>query len=305
MVPNILYEVQYNDGKFPREILLKAIDQRDEIIPELLGMLEYTCENAEKLAEEEDYIAHIYTLYLLAQFREQRAYPLICSLLYKPYKVLDKLLDDTITEGLPGILASVYNGDVKLIKDIIENEEINGFVRSSALGSLVVLVAQGIIDRDEVVTYFQYLFHGGLAREYSYIWNALAVSCYYLYPEETIEDIEVAYDEGLVDPTTITFDEIKEQLNKNKQSVLEELHNDPNYQFVNDTIRELEYWACFDQKESKKLLKLLKSPHMENANIEKVYSDTEPYRVENKIGRNDPCPCGSGKKYKKCCGKNI
>jgi SEC-C motif-containing protein len=26
-----------------------------------------------------------------------------------------------------------------------------------------------------------------------------------------------------------------------------------------------------------------------------------PVRVE-KIGRNDPCPCGSGKKYKKCCG---
>ena len=25
----------------------------------------------------------------------------------------------------------------------------------------------------------------------------------------------------------------------------------------------------------------------------------------NKIGRNDPCPCGSGKKYKKCCGKNA
>lgn len=26
--------------------------------------------------------------------------------------------------------------------------------------------------------------------------------------------------------------------------------------------------------------------------------------VSNKIGRNDPCPCGSGKKYKNCCGKN-
>jgi len=25
-------------------------------------------------------------------------------------------------------------------------------------------------------------------------------------------------------------------------------------------------------------------------------------RVGEKIGRNDPCPCGSGKKYKKCCG---
>ncbi|MHC4123979.1 MAG: SEC-C metal-binding domain-containing protein [Planctomycetota bacterium] len=24
-----------------------------------------------------------------------------------------------------------------------------------------------------------------------------------------------------------------------------------------------------------------------------------------KVGRNDPCPCGSGRKYKKCCGKNA
>ena len=27
------------------------------------------------------------------------------------------------------------------------------------------------------------------------------------------------------------------------------------------------------------------------------------HREEPKVGRNDPCPCGSGKKYKKCCGK--
>ena len=29
----------------------------------------------------------------------------------------------------------------------------------------------------------------------------------------------------------------------------------------------------------------------------------KPVVKENKVGRNDPCPCGSGKKYKKCCGK--
>ncbi len=31
----------------------------------------------------------------------------------------------------------------------------------------------------------------------------------------------------------------------------------------------------------------------------------EPIKKEQtgEIGRNDPCPCGSGKKYKKCCGK--
>jgi preprotein translocase subunit SecA len=29
---------------------------------------------------------------------------------------------------------------------------------------------------------------------------------------------------------------------------------------------------------------------------------TEPVRVDKKVGRNDPCPCGSGKKYKNCHG---
>jgi hypothetical protein len=31
--------------------------------------------------------------------------------------------------------------------------------------------------------------------------------------------------------------------------------------------------------------------------------ETLPRATERKIGRNDPCPCGSGKKYKKCCGE--
>jgi len=32
---------------------------------------------------------------------------------------------------------------------------------------------------------------------------------------------------------------------------------------------------------------------------------TQPIKVEKKVGRNDPCPCGSGKKYKNCHGKDI
>ena len=33
--------------------------------------------------------------------------------------------------------------------------------------------------------------------------------------------------------------------------------------------------------------------------------ENTPRKVENKVGRNDPCPCGSGKKYKKCCGRDL
>ncbi len=37
------------------------------------------------------------------------------------------------------------------------------------------------------------------------------------------------------------------------------------------------------------------------SDIERLLDPPVPRRSE-KVGRNDPCPCGSGKKYKKCCG---
>ena len=40
-----------------------------------------------------------------------------------------------------------------------------------------------------------------------------------------------------------------------------------------------------------------------HANDGKEKLKAQPKRVSVKVGRNDPCPCGSGKKYKQCCGK--
>lgn len=37
--------------------------------------------------------------------------------------------------------------------------------------------------------------------------------------------------------------------------------------------------------------------------IQKSFRESKIVRNEVKVGRNDPCTCGSGKKYKKCCGK--
>lgn len=38
--------------------------------------------------------------------------------------------------------------------------------------------------------------------------------------------------------------------------------------------------------------------------IAKKYKQSKTVVKEKKIGRNEPCPCGSGKKYKHCCGRN-
>ena len=48
---------------------------------------------------------------------------------------------------------------------------------------------------------------------------------------------------------------------------------------------------------------LLSQAHSDTQAAEQVKA--QPIKVEKKVGRNDPCPCGSGKKYKNCHGKNA
>jgi preprotein translocase subunit SecA len=48
---------------------------------------------------------------------------------------------------------------------------------------------------------------------------------------------------------------------------------------------------------------LLSQAHSDTQAAEQV--KTQPIKVDKKVGRNDPCPCGSGKKYKHCHGKNA
>ena len=43
----------------------------------------------------------------------------------------------------------------------------------------------------------------------------------------------------------------------------------------------------------------------EGAQVPERENKPETYRRDQpKVGRNDPCPCGSGKKYKNCCGRS-
>lgn len=46
---------------------------------------------------------------------------------------------------------------------------------------------------------------------------------------------------------------------------------------------------------------LERTPHDGHVEKKEVVSETTTYHSGPKIGRNDPCSCGSGKKYKKCC----
>jgi len=51
--------------------------------------------------------------------------------------------------------------------------------------------------------------------------------------------------------------------------------------------------------------KIMGAPRKTVQVAKNVKGEPTTARIKKKIGRNDPCPCGSGKKYKKCCGRNL
>ena len=76
-ISEILKELEPCTERFPKAAMQAAIEQREAITPELLRVLENAAENPVKVVAQPDYMLHLFALYLLAQFREKRAYPLI------------------------------------------------------------------------------------------------------------------------------------------------------------------------------------------------------------------------------------
>ena len=154
----ILYQLENNTGKFPYKALERAIEEREAITPMLLTTLSESKDNLEKLYNKPDYILHIYALFLLAQIRETLAYPLIIEFFSIPEEMPMEVIGDVVTEDLSRILASVYDGNIDPIKKLIENQEVNEYVKGAALQSLIILVVQEIVSREQVVEYFKELF---------------------------------------------------------------------------------------------------------------------------------------------------
>lgn len=65
-----------------------------------------------------------------------------------------------------------------------------------------------------------------------------------------------------------------------------------------DTVRALFHLEKPEKVERERVVKVTRTSHGEPE------KKSKPVVKGEKIGRNDPCPCGSGKKYKKCCGQN-
>ena len=80
------------------------------------------------------------------------------------------------------------------------------------------------------------------------------------------------------------------------------------FEELNESIREESVKAVFSLRPKRKeeVINVKMTDKITNIATNAAGEDTpkrKPVRAEKKVGRNDPCPCGSGKKYKNCCGK--
>lgn len=297
-IQEILDALTYNKHSFPEKALEAATENFEDIKPHLLAVLEND-ETAwqEILEAENDYCLHLFALYLLAQFREARAYPLITELVTLPSDTLNYLLGDAITEGLPRMFASVAHGDPARLYELIENPQVDVWVRGSAIDGLVTMINCGELARDTAASYFKELFTAKLEHdpEIDVVWSGLVGACCDIYPEEFYEDIKQCFEEDLMDPFLYDLADVEQVIKEGQDVAQERLKNNVHLRLIEDTAEELRHWAYF-QPEKPKAKPKDSSPIIPSVQARQTVEQ------KKKIGRNEPCPCGSGRKYKHCCG---
>jgi Protein of unknown function (DUF1186) len=183
--------------------------------------------------ESED-LAWPYALFLLAQFRERRAYPLLVELASLPSFLLESLFGDVL-------LASVARGDPSGLQLLIEKEGANLFARTAALRAFVIQVKYKEQRREEVLAYFGSLLRGKLKREPSFFWGSLLSDCLDLYPDSIREEVEQAFAEGLDCERVCSPQDLAKTLARGQDQVLSDLQHNDRYTLLTDAIAALEW----------------------------------------------------------------
>ena len=120
----------------------------------------------------------------------------------------------------------------------------------------------------------------GLERQPSQVWNSLAADSADIEALAVFPELRRAYAEHLIEPQFMHPSELDNAERAPRGHLLERTRE--RCPPIDDVVEATAWWGCFA--------------------MERVAAGLPGIMTRQKIGRNEPCPCGSGKKYKKCCG---
>lgn len=229
--------------------------------------------------------------YLFGQFRYRPAMPELLRVL--ELDLATGILGDFLFEGLPRCLAACSGGDAKALREVLADVTIDDSGRAAAWSALLCLVAWGELPVESAIEDLQERLRDP-DEDASFLLGTLAMSAAKL----PVSDFCLALArkvlaEGRADEEVFSLKEFDAERKLFKPETwreeLMELQDGP----IEDAAAEIEPWFSEDDDED---------DYDDDGNwippepVEQLKSD--------KVGRNDPCPCGSGKKHKKCCGKD-
>ena len=236
--------------------------------------------------------------YLFAQYRYRPALPEMLRLL--ELGLPEDLLGDFLFEGLPRCLAACSGPDATELRAFLANVDADEYARTAAWSAMLCLVAWGELSVETALQDLQERLAAVEDFEAGFLRATLAMSATRLPSSETClalarQEIAAERCEPKVAELRDFDGEVKSFQPQGWREELLELQGG----LVEDAVVEIEPW--FEETDEEV------DVDEDGYDPEGNWVPPEPVEqlVSDKVGRNDPCPCGSGAKYKKCCGKEA
>lgn len=296
-VKEIIENFKSSDGnkKLMKQSILEARKNKEEVTELLLEELDKIACDIEKYSKDNDML-HIYIMFLLAEFREKRAFPIIIKFITNDQEKVRYLLEDFITEELYKLLASTFDGNIDMICDVISNLELDEYVRSAAFKALAIQGTIGIVSHEEILKRIEEMLENKLKED-----DSIVIYDFIKY----IADNNI-YDKIDLVRKLYKEDRVPRDVMGDYDAYVDYLYSNNNRDddlFVEDMIYELTSWGFFEKDDDYIKQKKIKKEKLKAKENKKENNSNEVVKNQ-KIGRNDKCICGSGKKYKQCCLKN-
>jgi hypothetical protein len=288
--------------KLPKAAIREAMERREEMLPIFLRAIETFLADEDPVAEAPTPLFMI--VHILGSWRETSAYRPVARLLMSDSERLEWSLGDAVAATVPRIMLNLFDGDAQPLRDIIACEAANEYVRSEMLSVLATLAHRGEVPKDEVARYLRDAYSALRPQREHYVWVGWECAVASLGLNELASLVDRAFDRGFIEPGVVTKrnfrEDMKAALSDPDHRSLKRLRVEP----WGDTIEELSIWDGLAEPGDRETVGSVDDPDLpfgdedETTAFPPVETVTNPYRD---IGRNDPCPCGSGKKFKRCC----
>lgn len=166
-----------------------------------------------------------WALSLLVFLKEPRTFQFLITLATIESEVIDACLGNAfITESLCWMLAATCQDEWKCLTGLIEDPDLDEFVRGACVEAIAILVVREEISREEVFAYFKECFHNIIyeGQDDESLATRLVSVCMELWPGECMDEIRELFGMRLVDVSSVEIDDLIEAYCAGKEPCLEE-----------------------------------------------------------------------------------